>query len=201
MGKCPARGEGMFSVNNSTRDLSEVGIDTAILSVGATEQCGPHLPLNIDILVAEHYARAWGELLGAYVLPTVPFNTSEEHASFKGTVSLHPSTLMLVLEEVVRELRSQGFRKQVLTVGHGGALRKSGLAGRGEVHGGAVSHALALYLARGSVRGVRHAGPGTDGSLRGLRRVGAIRPRGELGPLRAGEGRRDSDGRGRKGTT
>ena len=112
----------MFSVNNSTRDLSEAGIDTAILSVGATEQCGPHLPLNIDTLVAEHYARAWGELLGAYVLPTLPFNTSEEHATFKGTVSLRPSTLMLVLEEVVRELRIQGFRKQVLTVGHGGAL-------------------------------------------------------------------------------
>jgi ABC-type enterochelin transport system ATPase subunit len=60
--------------------------------------------------------------LGAYVLPTLPFNTSEEHASFKGTVSLRPSTLMLVLEEVVGELRIQGFRKQVLTVGHSGAL-------------------------------------------------------------------------------
>ena len=174
----------MFSVYNSTRDLSEAGTDTAILSVGATEQCGPHLPLNIDTLVAEHYARAWGEVLGAYVLPTLPFNTSEEHASFKGTVSLRPSTLMLVLEEIVGELRIQGFRKQVLTVGHGGALwvgafvkhvnrrfgditvvdahrgggpvweealRKSGLAGRDEVHGGAVSRALALYLAPGSV--------------------------------------------------
>ena len=112
----------MFSVDNSTMELSEAGIDTAILSVGATEQCGPHLPLNIDTLVAEYYARVWGEVLGAYVLPTLPFNTSEEHASFKGTVSLRPSTLMLVLEEVVGELRLQGFRKQVLTVGHGGAL-------------------------------------------------------------------------------
>jgi creatinine amidohydrolase len=184
VGKCPPRGEIVFSVDNSTRDLSEAGIDTAILSCGATEQCGPHLPLNIDTLVAEHYACAWGELLAAYVLPTVPFNTSEEHASFKGTVSLSPSTMMLVLEEVVGELRIQGFRKQVLTVGHGGALwvgafvkhvnrrfgdvvvvdahrgsgpaweralRRSGLAGRNEVHGGAVSRALALYLARGSV--------------------------------------------------
>jgi creatinine amidohydrolase len=174
----------MFSINNSTRELSEAGIDTAILSVGATEQCGPRLPLNIDTLVAEYYARAWGEVLGAYVLPTMPFNTSEEHASFKGTVSLRPSTLMLVLEEVVEELWTQGFRRQVLTVGHGGslwvgaflkhanrrfgdvvvvdahrgagpiweeALRESGLAGWGEVHGGAVSRALALYLARGSV--------------------------------------------------
>jgi creatinine amidohydrolase/Fe(II)-dependent formamide hydrolase-like protein len=31
------------------------------------------------------------------------------------------------------------------------ALRKSGLAGRGEVHGGALSRALALYLAPESV--------------------------------------------------
>ena len=122
MGKCFARGESVFSVNNSTRDQSDAGIDTAILGVGATEQCGPYLPLNIDTLVAGYYARAWGEVLGAYVLPTMPFNTSEEHASFKGTVSLSPSTMMLVLEEVVDGLRTQGFRKQVLTAGRGGAL-------------------------------------------------------------------------------
>ena len=185
MGKCLPRGENVFSVNNSTKDLSDAGIDTAILSVGATEQCGPCLPLNIDTLVAEYYARAWGQVLGAYVLPTLPFNTSEEHASFKGTVSLRPSTMMLVLEEIVEGLRGQGFRKQVLTVGHGGslwlgafvkhvnrrfgdtvvvdahqgagsvwevALRKSGLAGRDEGHGGAVSRALGLYLAPGSVK-------------------------------------------------
>ena len=112
----------MFSVNNSTKDLSEAGIDTAIVSLGATEQCGPHLPLHTDTLTAEYYARAWGHALGAYVLPTIPFNTSEEHASFRGTVSLSPSTLMMVLEEIVEGLRGQGFRKQVQTVGHGGSL-------------------------------------------------------------------------------
>ena len=174
----------MFSVNNSTRELSEARVDSAILSVGATEQCGPHLPLHIDTLVTEYCARAYGEVLGAYVLPTLPFNTSEEHASFKGTVSLSPATVMLMLGEIVEGLRGQGFRKQVLTVGHGGslwlgafvkhinrrlgdvvvvdahrgvgpvweeALRHSGLGGRGEVHGGAVSRAIALYLAPGSV--------------------------------------------------
>ena len=174
----------MFSVINSTKELSEAAPDTAILSVGATEQCGPHLPLHLDTLLAGYYARAWGEALSAYVLPTMPFNTSEEHASFMGTVSLSPPTVMIVLEEIVAGLRAQGFCKQVLTVGHGGslwlgaflkhvnrrfvdvvvvdahreaapvweeALRLAGLAGRGDVHGGAVSRALALYLAPGSV--------------------------------------------------
>ena len=56
------------------------------------------------------------------MLPILPFNTSEEHVSFRGTVSLSPPTVMSVLEEVVVGLREQGFRKQVLTVGHGGSL-------------------------------------------------------------------------------
>lgn len=139
----------------------------------------PCLPLHIDTLVAEYFARAFGERLDAYVLPALPFNTAEEHASFTGTVTLRPSTVMLVLEEVVAGLRAQGFRKQVLTCGHGGsywllafikhinwqfqdavvvnahqdgarvweaARAHAGLAGRGEVHGGAESLALARYL-------------------------------------------------------
>lgn len=170
----------MLSFCNTTKQLSDAGVDTAIISVGSTEQCGPCLPLHIDTLVAEYFARAFGEKLGAYVLPTLPFNTAEEHASFQGTVTLRPSTVMLVLEEIVAGLRSHGFRKQVLTCGHGGSYRlpafikqtnwqfddivlinahqggatvweearaNAGLAGRGEVHGGAESRAIALYLA------------------------------------------------------
>ena len=170
----------MLSFTNSTKQLADSGIDTAVISVGSTEQCGPCLPLHIDTLVAEYFARAFGERLGAYVLPTLPFNTAEEHSSFIGSVTLRPTTVMLVLEEIVAGLRAQGFRKQVLTCGHGGsywlaafikhinrqfadivvvnahqggagvweeARRHAGLAGRGEVHGGAESRALALYLA------------------------------------------------------
>ena len=170
----------MLSYRNTTKQLADAGIDTAIISVGSTEQCGPCLPLHIDTLVAEYFARAFGERLNAYVLPTLPFNTAEEHAGFAGTVTLRPATVMLVLEEIVTGLRAQGFSKQVLTCGHGGsywlaafikhvnrqfqdivvvnahqggagvweeAREHAGLAGRGEVHGGAESRALALYLA------------------------------------------------------
>lgn len=174
----------MWSYRNSTQELTDAEVDTAIISVGSTEQCGPCLPLCIDTLCAQYFARAWGKLLNAYVLPTLPFNTAEEHASFKGTITLRPTTVMLVIGEVVAGLRRQGFRKQVLTVGHGGsywmpsfikdinwqfpdivvvnahwggnkvwaeAMKRAGLAGRGEVHGGAISRSLALYLAPDSV--------------------------------------------------
>ena len=111
----------MLSYANSTKQLADSGIDTAVISVGSTEQCGPCLPLHVDTLVAEYFARAFGERLNAYVLPTLPFNTAEEHASFAGTVTLRPTTVMVVLEEIVAGLRGQGFRKQALTCGHGGS--------------------------------------------------------------------------------
>jgi creatinine amidohydrolase len=66
VGECDGDAD-VFTANNSTTELSEAGTDTAIVSVGATEQCGPHLPLHLDTLVAEYYARAWGKVLGAYV--------------------------------------------------------------------------------------------------------------------------------------
>jgi creatinine amidohydrolase len=174
-----------LTYRSSTRQLTGSGTDIAILSVGSTEQCGPFLPLHLDTLVAEYFARAYGRILGGYVLPTLPFNTSEEHASFRGTVSLRPTTMMAILEEVVEGLRQQGFRRQVLTVGHGGsywmnafikhvnwrfkdivvvsahqggdavwreALERAGLGGRSDIHGGAVSRALALHLDPESVQ-------------------------------------------------
>jgi creatinine amidohydrolase len=156
----------VFSANNSTTEISESGTDTAIVSVGATEQCGPHLPLNLDTLLAGYYARAWGEVLGAYVLPTMPFNTSEEHASFKGTVSLSPA--MLMLEEIVEGLRDQGFRKQVLTVGHGGSLWL----------GAFVKHVNRRLEDIVLVDAHRGAGPC------GLRWVGEDRPGRQLGQVR-----------------
>jgi creatinine amidohydrolase len=106
-GIIPARGATMFSADNSTRELYDARVDTAVVRVGATEQCGPNLPLGLDTLVAAYFARAWGETLSAYVLPTLPFNTSEEHASFRGTVTLSSATVMLALEEVVAGLREQ----------------------------------------------------------------------------------------------
>lgn len=111
----------MLSYRNSTKQLADSDTDTAIISVGSTEQCGPYLPLHLDTLLAQYFADAWGRVLNAYVLPTLPFNTAEEHAGFRGTVTLRPQTVMAVLEEVVGGLRLQGFHKQVLTVGHGGS--------------------------------------------------------------------------------
>ncbi|MEI5908596.1 creatininase family protein [Bacillus spongiae] len=111
----------MLSYKDSTTKLVQSGTDTAIISVGATEQFGPYLPMHLDTLIAEKYAEAFGKVLNAYVLPTLPFNTSEEHANCKGTVTVSPTVLMTMLEEIVVNLNRQGFKKFVLCNGHGGA--------------------------------------------------------------------------------
>jgi creatinine amidohydrolase len=111
----------MLSFKNTTTEISNSGIDTAVLSVGATEQFGPYLPMHLDTLIAELYADAYGRELNAYVLPTIPFNTSEEHANFKGTVTVSPNILTAMLEEVIINLIRQGFKKFLVCTGHGGS--------------------------------------------------------------------------------
>ncbi len=115
----------MISFKDTTKKVAESGTDTAILSVGATEQFGPFLPMHLDTLIAEKYAESFGETLNAYVLPTIPFNTSEEHANYKGTVTVSPNVLTSMIEEIIVNLTRQGFKKFVLCNGHGGAYWES----------------------------------------------------------------------------
>nr|WP_254450424.1 creatininase family protein [Cohnella herbarum] len=51
----------MLNYTNTTKELSESGIDTAIISVGATEQFGPYLPMHLDTVIAELYAEEYGK--------------------------------------------------------------------------------------------------------------------------------------------
>ncbi len=57
--------------------------------------------MHLDCLLAEMYALRYGKALNAYVLPVIPFNTSEEHARFKGTGTLSPQLLSMMVEKIV----------------------------------------------------------------------------------------------------
>lgn len=115
----------MLSYKNSTKEIKDSGTETAIISLGATEQFGPYLPMHLDTLIAEVYANSFGEALQAYVLPTIPFNTSEEHANCIGTVTVSPNILTAMIEEIITNLHRQGFKKFVICNGHGGAYWES----------------------------------------------------------------------------
>jgi len=91
-----------------------------VWGIGAFEQHSAHLPLSTDILGADYWARFVAEELDAALLPTMPFGTSLEMTAFRGTMTLHPETLMQVVRDIADEVERQGFRILIVINGHGG---------------------------------------------------------------------------------
>ncbi len=97
--------------------------DLALLPVGAIEQHGPHLPLDVDAWDAEHTAL---EVAAAckpprpIVLPLIPYGVSYHHEDFSGTLSVSPETLSRMVYEVGMSAARHGVTKLVIINGHGG---------------------------------------------------------------------------------
>lgn len=92
---------------------------TLIIPLGATEQHGPHLPLETDTIIATAWARAVATQLPALVAPTLPYGASGEHQGFAGTLSIGHEALHSVIIELCRSARRQAGRV-VLLSGHAG---------------------------------------------------------------------------------
>lgn len=96
----------------------------ALLPLAALEQHGPHLPVEVDCVLAEAVARRTAETLAATfqvaVLPVVWTGISEHHVSFGGTISLGFEAYAGLVEGICRSLTRAGFRRIVLLNGHGG---------------------------------------------------------------------------------
>ena len=95
-----------------------------VVPVGAVEQHGPHLPLSTDFVIADACATAVVERHGrehdAWMLPTLPFSKSNEHAWSAGTVWLSLETMMSLLRDIGRAVASTPARKLLFLNGHGG---------------------------------------------------------------------------------
>ena len=100
------------------RALVDGGMDMVIMPTGATEQHGPHLPLNVDYLVAYRIALGVSERTGIPVLPPLPVGHSGGHAGIPGTLSLSPETFQKVVEEIAEGIYATGFRRMLFLNGH-----------------------------------------------------------------------------------
>jgi len=96
---------------------------TVLVPIGAVEQHGPHLPLSVDWIIADEVAKAVADQSGdlpVWVLPTMPFSKSNEHAWSSGTIWLSQSTMISMLDDMGRCVAQAGAKRIVFLNGHGG---------------------------------------------------------------------------------
>ncbi len=97
-------------------------VDLAILPVGAIEQHGPHLPLDVDAFDAFYLAQRVAEACShpkPLVLPLVPYGVSYHHSQFKGTVSVSNEAMSAFIYDIGMSLAQNGIKKILIINGHG----------------------------------------------------------------------------------
>jgi creatinine amidohydrolase len=116
----------------------------AVLPVAATEQHGPHLPLNVDAVLVDGVIKAALPHLGAtpaLFLPTQKISLSTEHTGFAGTLTLSPQTVIALWMEIGASVARAGIKKLVLFNSHGGNVGLMDVVAR-ELR---VAHGLIVY--------------------------------------------------------
>lgn len=98
--------------------------DVVLLPTGAIEQHGHHLPLDVDIYIAEQLAIRMAEAVAAdvkaVVAPGLAIGASAASLPFPGSLTLDEITLLEVWTQTVKCLVQHGFKKVVIVNGHGG---------------------------------------------------------------------------------
>lgn len=93
--------------------------DRLIIVLGACEQHG-YLSLLTDVHIPLALGDAAAEQAGVLVAPPLNFGSSPYFLKYPGTFSLRISTLLDLVEDLVRSACGQGFRRILLLNGHGG---------------------------------------------------------------------------------
>ena len=96
----------------------------AVLPLAATEQHGPHLPLETDVMIGEAYLARVAQLLPPALpvtfLPVQRIGISTEHTDFPGTQTLSTETALKQWMALGESVARAGLKKLVMVTSHGG---------------------------------------------------------------------------------
>jgi creatinine amidohydrolase len=104
----------MLSIFNTSPEISESNFDTAVFALGSVEPKGPHLPLGLDMMLANRFAHDFCRGKAVYLLPVFPYSTAVETRGFAGAVGLEQQTMWDVLHDVARLLARQSFKRLII---------------------------------------------------------------------------------------
>jgi creatinine amidohydrolase len=97
----------------------------AVLPMGATEPHNLHLPYGTDTFEVDELGRqaceaAWNRGAKVVMLPAIPYGTETNMARCPLAMNVNPSTLGLVIRDLVDSLAGHGIGKLLILNGHGG---------------------------------------------------------------------------------
>lgn len=118
----------VFIWDELTRDqIRELAPEALVLvPVGAIEQHGPFMPTGTDILLATGIVTQAAKRAVKHtgvpliIASFLRIGSSDHHLPFGGTISLPPSTMLLVLTDAIKSMARTGVRRVALINGHGG---------------------------------------------------------------------------------
>ena len=92
-----------------------------VLPIGATEQHGPHLPVNMDTVIAERICEYASAKTGVPLLPTLTITVSSGHTpKWPGTFSLTHATFIDTVCDIASWAARTGWTRLLLVNSHFG---------------------------------------------------------------------------------
>ena len=115
-----------FNLAQSTwLEIKDQCFNLAILPWGAVEPHNYHLPYSTDVIQAETIALksasiAWDKGAKVIVLPAVPWGVNTGQLDLKLCLNILPSTQLILLNDLVENLKRHAIQKLVIINSHGG---------------------------------------------------------------------------------
>jgi creatinine amidohydrolase len=99
----------------------EAGKTTALVYTGGTEQRGPQNVNGGHTLMGREIVKTIALRLGnAIAMPVLPYTPNQASATLPGTIGLTPELLGAILERIVEQSMTTGFKNVVIMGDHGG---------------------------------------------------------------------------------
>ena len=103
-----------------------------LLPTGSTEQHGRHLPLDVDVFLAESVCHEAGKRAPdrILVLPPISYGLNRHHIDFPGTIHIEADVYIEYLVNITKSVAYHGFEKILIVNGHGSNTPTNEIAAR-----------------------------------------------------------------------